>query len=73
MITIEERVKSDNGAILERLTPIQEKIIMLRCGVAGDTGHTVKQICSEFGLSQQRIRKIEARAYVRLEAFYEGG
>ena len=66
-------VKADNGAILEKLTPREEMVIKLRCGVMGCQPMTLSKIGAHFSVTRERIRQIESKAYKKIEALYLTG
>ena len=50
------------GEILETLTPSEERILKMRFGMDGNGGMTLQETGKQVGLTQERIRQIEARA-----------
>jgi RNA polymerase primary sigma factor len=52
--------------LLGRLDDREQRIIVARYGIAGARVRTLKQIGKELGISQERVRQIEARAQQKL-------
>ena len=48
------------------LSPKQEKILRMRFGIGEDGEHTLKGIADHFGISQEAVRIVEARALRKL-------
>ena len=61
------REQTDN--VLRMLTPAEEKVIRMRFGIGYDREHVLEEIATEFGLTRERIRQIEAHALRRLRGF----
>ena len=58
--------------ILERLDPRERDIITTRFGLAAGTEpQTLEQVGSQFGVTKERIRQLEARALRKLREFAE--
>jgi RNA polymerase primary sigma factor len=54
-------------SLLATLTPREAKILRLRFGIDGKTGHTLEEIGKQFTLTRERIRQIEAKALQKLK------
>jgi len=52
--------------VLLALTPREQRIIQLRFGLEDGTGRTLEQVGSEFNVTRERIRQIEAKALRKL-------
>ena len=52
--------------ILATLTPREEQVLRRRFGIGEVTGHTLREVGEEFGVTRERIRQIEAKALTRL-------
>ena len=52
-----------------RLTPREQKVIMLRYGVDDGYPRTLEEVGKEFGVSRERIRQIESVALNKMKAF----
>ena len=59
-------VIDETGAVLDTLTPREEKVLRLRFGL--DDGHqrTLEEVGKEFNVTRERIRQIEAKALRKL-------
>ncbi len=49
------------------LTPKEQRIIELRYGLDGSGQHTYEEVGREFGVTRERIRQLEAKAYCKLK------
>ncbi len=52
--------------ILDTLTPREAKILVMRFGIGIHTDHTLTEVASQFRVSRERIRQIEAKALRKL-------
>ncbi len=52
--------------VLLTLTPREQRIIQLRFGLEDGAGRTLEQVGSEFNVTRERIRQIEAKALRKL-------
>jgi len=52
---------------LARLTPREQKIILLRYGIGEATGHTLEEVGQGFDVTRERIRQVEANALKKLK------
>jgi RNA polymerase primary sigma factor len=59
---LKERLKE----ILVDLAPREQKIISMRFGLDDGITHTLEEVGSEFGVTRERIRQIEAKALERI-------
>jgi len=59
---LKERLKE----ILVDLTPREQKIVSMRFGLDDGITHTLEEVGSEFGVTRERIRQIEAKALERI-------
>jgi RNA polymerase primary sigma factor len=59
---LRERLKE----ILVDLTPREQKIISMRFGLEDGITHTLEEVGSEFGVTRERIRQIEAKALEKI-------
>jgi RNA polymerase sigma factor (sigma-70 family) len=55
---LKERVESS----LDSLTPRQAKVLRMRFGIDGEPERTLEEVAKAFGVSNERIRQIEAKA-----------
>ncbi len=53
-------------AIINDLTPREQKILRMRFGLDDGITHTLEEVGKEFGVTRERIRQIEAKAIERM-------
>lgn len=58
--------KEEINAVLQTLTPREEKVIRLRYGLDDGRPRTLEEVGKEFEITRERIRQIEAKALRRL-------
>ena len=65
-MTEQTLLKKQLLAVIETLTPREQKVIRLRYGL--DDGHprTLEEVGREFNVTRERIRQIEAKALRKL-------
>ena len=56
----------DIDSVLHTLTPREESVIRLRFGLKDGRCHTLEEVGSEFNVTRERIRQIEAKALRKL-------
>lgn len=56
----------DIDGVLKTLTPREESVIRLRFGLQDGKCHTLEEVGSEFNVTRERIRQIEAKALRKL-------
>ena len=56
----------DIDSVLKTLTPREEAVIRLRFGLIDGRNHTLEEVGSEFQVTRERIRQIEAKALRKL-------
>ena len=59
-------LKEAINEILEKLTPRESKVLMMRFGVGMNSDHTLEEIGKQFDVTRERIRQIEAKALRKL-------
>ncbi len=59
-------VKENIHAMLQYLSPREQKIIRMRFGLDDGIGHTLEEVGREFGVTRERIRQIEAKILQKL-------
>ena len=59
-------VKENIRAMLQYLSPREQKIIRMRFGLDDGIGHTLEEVGKEFGVTRERIRQIEAKILQKL-------
>ena len=78
--TTQDVLKAQLLAVIETLTPREQKVIRLRYGLDDNHARTLEEVGKEFNVTRERIRQIEAKALrklrnpnrlKRLEDFYE--
>mgnify|MGYP001566581024 CR=1 FL=1 len=55
--------------ILKDLTLKERKIIEMRTGIIDGINHTLEEVGKEFGVTRERIRQIEAKAYEKIRQY----
>jgi RNA polymerase primary sigma factor len=55
-------------AIINDLTPREQKILRMRFGLDDGITHTLEEVGREFGVTRERIRQIEAKAIERMRS-----
>jgi RNA polymerase primary sigma factor len=58
--------------VLATLTPREEKILRMRFGIGEKSEHTLEQVGSDFSVTRERIRQIEAKALQKLRHSFRG-
>ena len=53
-------------AVLDTLTPREEKVLRLRYGIDDGRPRTLEEVGKEFNVTRERIRQIEAKALRKL-------
>ncbi len=56
----------DIDSVLKTLTPREEQVIRLRFGLTDGRCHTLEEVGTEFNVTRERIRQIEAKALRKL-------
>ncbi len=61
------RILSDQvKEVLDDLSPKERKILEMRYGLSDGVQHTLEEVGSEFGVTRERIRQIEAKVHEKL-------
>jgi RNA polymerase sigma factor (sigma-70 family) len=63
---VSESLAHKTRQVLATLTPREEKVIRMRFGIGEPTDCTLEEVATEFGVSRERIRQIEAKAIRKL-------
>jgi RNA polymerase primary sigma factor len=61
-------VREQTASVLKALSATEEKIVRMRFGIGYDRQHTLQEIAEEFGLTRERIRQIEVKAFQKLRS-----
>ena len=64
--TQDQIFREEIEAVLQTLTPREEKVIRLRYGLDDNRARTLEEVGKAFGVTRERIRQIEAKAIRRL-------
>ncbi len=64
--TMKVITNEDIDAVLRTLTPREEDVIRLRFGLSDGRCHTLEEVGTEFNVTRERIRQIEAKALRKL-------
>ena len=64
--TQSQAYREEIDAVLQTLTPREEKVIRLRNGLDDNRPRTLEEVGREFNVTRERIRQIEAKAIRRL-------
>ncbi len=59
-------LKEQLSEVIRSLTPREEKVLRLRFGLDDGRARTLEEVGSEFGVTRERIRQIEAKALRKL-------
>ena len=59
-------LKAQLFAVIETLTPREQKVIRLRYGLDDCHARTLEEVGKEFNVTRERIRQIEAKALRKL-------
>ena len=59
-------LKEQLDDVLETLTYREKRVLELRFGIATGHPHTLEEVGKEFGVTRERIRQIEAKAFKKL-------
>jgi RNA polymerase primary sigma factor len=59
-------IKENIHSMLQYLSPRERKIIEMRFGLIDGVGHTLEEVGTEFGVTRERIRQIEAKVLQKM-------
>lgn len=65
-LTNRQLIKENIHEMLQYLSPRERKIIEMRFGLKDGIGHTLEEVGTEFGVTRERIRQIEAKVLHKL-------
>lgn len=60
-------LKSKIEHCMEELSPREKKILEMRFGFKDGVTHTFEEVAREFGITRERVRQIEFKAYEKLQ------
>lgn len=60
-------LKETTTKVLASLTPREERVLRMRFGIGMTTDHTLEEVGSQFSVTRERIRQIEAKALRKLK------
>ena len=65
-VVIRENMSEKVQEALSTLTPREDAILRKRFGIGGEIPQTLEELGQEYGLTRERIRQIEGRAFSKL-------
>lgn len=60
-------LKETTTKVLSSLTPREERVLRMRFGIGMTTDHTLEEVGTQFSVTRERIRQIEAKALRKLK------
>jgi len=66
MLAHQREVQRRATCLLRRLEPREAKVIKMRFGIGNGRSHTLSEVGKAFGISRERVRQIEARAFEKM-------
>src|SRR5215216_499449 len=64
---IQSNLRETTTRVLASLTPREERILRMRFGIGMNNDHTLEEVGSQFSVTRERIRQIEAKALRKLK------
>jgi RNA polymerase primary sigma factor len=64
---IQANLRETMRRTLGTLTPREERVLRMRFGIGMTTDHTLEEVGTQFGVTRERIRQIEAKAIRKLQ------
>jgi RNA polymerase primary sigma factor len=61
-------LRKGTEGVLQMLSPNEEKVVRMRYGIGCDREHSLQEIAGVFGLTRERIRQIEVKAFQKLRS-----
>ena len=61
-------LRDGTAGVLQMLSPNEEKVIRMRYGIGCEREYTLQEIADVFGLTRERIRQIEVKAFQKLRS-----
>ena len=65
-VATKELLKEQMREVLDQLTDRERKVLVMRFGLEDGQSRTLEEVGSEFGVTRERIRQIEAKALRKL-------
>ncbi|MDA7981222.1 MAG: RNA polymerase sigma factor RpoD [Alphaproteobacteria bacterium] len=66
-VAIQSNLRQATTQILTQLTPREERVLRMRFGIGMPSDHTLEEVGSQFSVTRERIRQIEAKALRKLK------
>jgi RNA polymerase primary sigma factor len=66
VIAQQREVQQRTTHLLTRLEPREAQVIKMRFGIGNGRSHTLAEVGAAFGISRERVRQIEARAFDKM-------
>jgi DNA-directed RNA polymerase sigma subunit (sigma70/sigma32) len=63
---LQDKLAGEMNQVLRSMHPKEARIIHARLGFADESQKTIDQICSEFGVTLERVRQIESKFLSKL-------
>lgn len=64
-----DRIEVISDALGKQLSPREQKMLGMRFGLTDGTKHTLEEVGKEFGVTRERIRQIEAKAFEKIREY----
>lgn len=61
-------LRNGTAGVLQMLSPNEERVIRMRYGIGCEREFTLQEIAEVFGLTRERIRQVEVRAFEKLRS-----
>jgi RNA polymerase primary sigma factor len=66
-VTLDNSLSELTRRALETLTPREQRVLRLRFGLGDKGEHTLEEVGTEFNVTRERIRQIQAKALLKLK------
>ena len=64
---VQSNLRETLASLLATLTPREERVLRMRFGIGVNSDHTLEEVGSQFSVTRERIRQIEAKALRKLK------